>query len=72
MGIGADEIYPYGELCLYCDICTRCPGLSVQRSAAGYYLGVSDENGRVCRITRYYKTREEAQSDLDNNTFTPR
>ncbi len=52
-------------------------GLEVQvlHSAAGYYIGTVDEEDGFpnCRLSvEYYKTRELAQSALDNRTFIER
>lgn len=33
--------------------CVRCGGIQVCQSAAGYYLGIVNENGPYCRATQY-------------------
>ena len=48
--------------------------LQVCRSAAGFYIGTMDPMlGPVSRESQeYYRTHEEAQYALDNDTFTQR
>lgn len=44
--------------------------LNVIKCLNGYAIGVVDDNGNpLCRVTKIYKDKEKAQSDLDNKTF---
>ena len=43
--------------------------LQVLQSGAGYYIGTFDEEGPVSRGSEYFRTREEGQYALDNNTL---
>ena len=50
--------------------CIKGYEIKVMKSAAGYYIGTSDEDGfPMCRISSYYQTKELAQKDLDNCMF---
>jgi len=45
----------------------------VLKSAAGYYIGTKCEYGPISRESvEYYRTQEEAQKALDNQSFTQR
>lgn len=44
----------------------------VMRSGAGYYIGTECKCGPYSRESKYYGTRELAQTDLDNVTWVPR
>jgi hypothetical protein len=48
--------------------------LEVLSSAAGYYIGTLEDNRiPMCRISAgYYKSYEEVQEALEENTFTRR
>jgi len=52
---------------------TCIKGYSVKvLSANSYYIGTLDKDGMpMCRLSaNYYKTREDAQKALDENSFT--
>ena len=47
--------------------------LEVLRSNAGYYIGYfCPQCGPWSRESGYFRTREEAQTELENNTFESR
>lgn len=52
----------------------RISSLKVMRSAAGYYIGRSTADGAPYSrdSLEYWRTAEEAQSALDNDTWTRR
>lgn len=49
--------------------CRHGKEIDVHKSAAGWYIGVVDDCGPFCRISGYYRSKEEAQHHLDNRTF---
>ena len=51
-----------------CDDCSILMEQQVLRSAAGYYIGMACNCGPHCRDSGYYKNRDDAQIDLDENT----
>jgi hypothetical protein len=55
-----------------CPDCGNVMPFQVCMSGAGYYIGTECCMGPNSRETGYYPTRELAQADLDNNSFTPR
>lgn len=51
--------------------CVKGNEISVHKTPAGYYIGCFDDEGPVCRISRYYNKEEQAKQALDNGTFYP-
>ena len=50
--------------------CIKGYEIKPMKSAAGWYVGTTDEDGfPMCRISGYYPTKETAQTALDNKTF---
>jgi hypothetical protein len=53
-----------------CYVCKRKLKIEVCKSAAGYYIGFYCLNcGPYSRESGYYRTIEEAQKDLDNESY---
>jgi len=53
--------------------CIKGKELGVHKSNAGFYIGVVDEEGPLCRISEeYYETRELAELLLKSNAFVVR
>lgn len=55
-----------------CSDCGVTPKLQVCSSPAGYYIGTYCDCGPYSRETAYYRTRDEAQADLDQAKFLVR
>jgi hypothetical protein len=53
-----------------CEDCGTRMELSVQQSAAGYYLGFWCNCGPYSRETGYYPTHEAAKAALDSGEFS--
>jgi len=56
-------------------VCSECGTklqMQVCRSAAGFYIGTICKCGPYSRESDYFRTRETAQEELDNNTWEPR
>ena len=50
--------------------CIKGYEIRVLKSAAGFYIGTTEEEGfPMCRISSYYPTKDAAQTALDNKTF---
>jgi len=50
--------------------CIKGYEIRVLKSAAGFYIGTTEEEGfPMCRISGYYPTEEAAQTALNNKTF---
>lgn len=56
----------------WCDECQTDMKLEVLMSYAGYYIGTMCGCGPYSRESGYYRTREEAQKDLDADTWVRR
>ncbi len=56
-----------------CPDCGSPMPIEVLMSGAGYYIGQSCKQcGPWCRLSHYYRTRDEAQHALDTNTIKMR
>ena len=51
--------------------CTMGKEIGIHKTPAGYYIGVWDEDGPRCRISGYYKKKENAEKALEYKTFFP-
>jgi hypothetical protein len=51
-----------------CEDCGKTPRVAVFHSDAGYYIGTYCDCGPT-RESRYYRTRELAEADLDAGTY---
>jgi len=50
--------------------CIKGYEIKPMKSAAGWYVGTTDEDGfPMCRISSYYKDKETTQKAIDNRTF---
>jgi len=63
LGLGAPET---------CEDCGITVKEQVCQSAAGYYIGSMCNCGPYTRESGYYKTKEEAQKDLETGDYPPR
>lgn len=52
-----------------CPDCGKTPKLQVCYSNAGYYIGTMCNCGPYSRETDYYRTRKEAQEELNRGNF---
>lgn len=56
-----------------CPDCGKAMPIRVCMSGAGYYIGqYCDQCGPYNRLSYYYRTRKEAQQELDANTWKHR
>lgn len=55
-------------------LCVNCRPIKVLKSAAGYYIGTTDDEGMPnCRLSiDYYNTEKEAQEALDSRSYMER
>ena len=53
-----------------CSECGVTPKFQVYKSPAGFYVGTMCKCGPYSRESGYYETKEEAQRDLNQNTFS--
>jgi len=51
-----------------CNDCGVTPPIKVHQSAAGYYIGSYCNCGPYSRESSYFKTREEAELNINNPT----
>ena len=51
--------------------CVKGHEIAVHKTHAGYYIGCFGEDGPICRISRYYNKKEQADKALEHNTFYP-
>ena len=59
----------YGLGLHYCTGCRRKSELQVMKSNAGWYLGVIDSEGPLCRASAYYPTRKYAAAILTASRY---
>lgn len=51
-----------------------CKGFEVKTlsSNGGHYIGTTDNGAPMCRVSDYYKSKEEAATALEEKSFTLR